>query len=167
MSFLSKLKFLHKQTTPFISGPVLLPFTSKISTQSSKKKKTTRLAYSENDIFYSKLDDALTERCKISIYFKDEKLSENSKLFKYMSHCDGWPQVKSDLLTISKNHQKASMIMTPSCTAAISAGVIYAIIIAISAVFVFALCKDYNIKFKAKPKDFEFEFDIKKPQPNF
>lgn len=39
MSFLSKLKFLHKQTTPFISGPVLLPFTSKISTQSSKKKK--------------------------------------------------------------------------------------------------------------------------------
>jgi len=136
MSFLSKLKYLHKKTAPFISGPALLPFTSNMTTQSSKNKKVIRLAYS---------------------------VSENSKLFKYMSHCDGWPQVKNDLLRVSKNPQQSSMIMTTSCSVAISAGIIYTIIAAISVLFVISLCKGYNIKFKVKPKDFEFEFDIKKP----
>ena len=163
MSFLSKLKYLHKKTAPFIRGPALLPFTSTMTTQSSKNKKAIRLAYSESDTFYSKLDDALTDRCKISIYFKEDKLSENSKLFKYMSHCDGWLQVKNDLLRVSKNPQQSSMIMTTSCSVAISAGIIYTIIAAISVLFVISLCKGYNIKFKVKPKDFEFEFDIKKP----
>lgn len=162
MGFFSKLVNLNKIATPYISGPVMIPNLRKTNIKKKKKNKI-KLIYAESEEFYTKLDCALGDRRNIAISFNRNKLTENSKLFKYMSHCEGWEQVKDKMLHIAQDERNASVLMTQSCAVAITSGVIYTIIAALFILALIALCKDYSVKIKAKPKDLEYEIEFNKP----